>query len=134
MKRDWWNDGALFQDDEALDHFAYLVNELRTNRLGHHRTLSELRVTQFHFRPSGVFEPVTLFVIPQPGISGDSLRCFCEPVSVDGKRVLPVAHIRYGLGAVSGSKGDGHHAGGAGLIAKPVGVVEVTQFQSRDLL
>jgi uncharacterized spore protein YtfJ len=52
-----------------------------------------------------------------------------EPVSVDGKTVLPVAQIRYGFG--SGGKGNGQHGGGGGLIAKPFGVVEITQSQTR---
>ena len=32
-----------------------------------------------------------------------------EPVSVDGKTVLPVATIRYGFGVGSGAKADGEH-------------------------
>ena len=56
-----------------------------------------------------------------------------EPVSVDGKTVLPVATIRYGFGVGSGAKADGEHGTGAGggLIAKPLGVVEITQSQTR---
>lgn len=57
-----------------------------------------------------------------------------EPVSVDGKTVLPVAQIRYGFGGSSGGKGSNwQHAGGGGggLIAKPLGVVEITQSQTR---
>src|ERR1022692_655051 len=52
-----------------------------------------------------------------------------EPVSVDGKTVLPVATIRYGFGGSSGGKGNG--GGGGGLVAKPLGVVEITQAQTR---
>jgi uncharacterized spore protein YtfJ len=52
-----------------------------------------------------------------------------EPVSVNGKTVLPVAQVRYGFG--SGGKGNGQHGGGGGLIAKPLGVVEITQSQTR---
>jgi uncharacterized spore protein YtfJ len=52
-----------------------------------------------------------------------------EPVSVGGKTVLPVAQIRYGFG--SGGKGNGRRGGGGGLIAKPLGVVEITQSETR---
>jgi len=57
-----------------------------------------------------------------------------EPVSVDGKTVLPVARIRYGFGGSSGGKGNNWQdggGGGGGLIAKPLGVVEVTPSQTR---
>ena len=52
-----------------------------------------------------------------------------EPVSVDGKTVLPVATIRYGFGGSTGGKGNG--GGGGGLVAKPLGVVEITPSQTR---
>jgi uncharacterized spore protein YtfJ len=57
-----------------------------------------------------------------------------EPVSVNGKTVLPVATIRYGFGGSSGGKGNSWEhggGGGGGLMAKPLGVVEVTQSQTR---
>jgi uncharacterized spore protein YtfJ len=57
-----------------------------------------------------------------------------EPVSVEGKTVLPVATVWYGFGGNSGGKGNNWQhggGGGGGLIAKPLGVVEVTQSQTR---
>jgi len=57
-----------------------------------------------------------------------------EPVSVGGKTILPVAKIRYGFGSGSGRKANGDQqgtGGGGGLVAKPVGVVEITQSQTR---
>jgi uncharacterized spore protein YtfJ len=57
-----------------------------------------------------------------------------EPVSVDGKTVLPVATIRCGFGGSSGGKGNNWQhgsSGGGGLVAKPVGVVEITPSQTR---
>ena len=54
-----------------------------------------------------------------------------EPVSVNGKTVLPVATIRYGFGGGSVGRDDGHYGGGGGLVAKPLGVVEITQSQTR---
>jgi uncharacterized spore protein YtfJ len=57
-----------------------------------------------------------------------------EPVSVDGKTVLPVATIRCGFGGSTGGKGNNWEhgsSGGGGLVAKPLGVVEITQSQTR---
>jgi uncharacterized spore protein YtfJ len=54
-----------------------------------------------------------------------------EPVSVEGKTVLPVATIWYGFGSGSDGRVDGHNGGSGGLIAKPLGVVEITQSQTR---
>src|SRR6266496_967465 len=57
-----------------------------------------------------------------------------EPVSVRGKIILPVATVRYGFGGGSGGSGDKQQhggGGGGGLIAKPVGVVEVTDSETR---
>lgn len=57
-----------------------------------------------------------------------------EPVSVDGKTVLPVATIRCGFGGSTGGKGNNWQhggGGGGGLVAKPQGVVEITASQTR---
>ena len=57
-----------------------------------------------------------------------------EPVSVGGKTILPIAKIRYGFGGGSGRKAEGDQeggGGGGGLIANPVGIVEVTEAQTR---
>jgi uncharacterized spore protein YtfJ len=57
-----------------------------------------------------------------------------EPVSVEGKTVLPVATIRYGFGGSSGGKGNNWEhggGGGGGLVAKPLGVVEITASETR---
>jgi len=59
---------------------------------------------------------------------------FGEPVKVEGKTILPVAKVRYGFGSGSGRMKSGEHqdgGGGAGLIAKPVGVVEISGSQTR---
>ena len=55
-------------------------------------------------------------------------------LSVEGKTVLPVATVRYGFGGSSGGKGNNWQhggGGGGGLVAKPLGVVEITQSQTR---
>lgn len=59
---------------------------------------------------------------------------FGELVVVGGKTILPVAKVRYGFGGGSGRKGNGEQqggGGGGGLVAKPVGVVEITQSETR---
>ncbi len=66
-----------------------------------------------------------------------------EPVVVDGKTIIPVAKVAYGFGGGAGSKKapasaagkeapakTGEGAGG-GVAAKPVGVVEVTDEETK---
>jgi uncharacterized spore protein YtfJ len=56
-----------------------------------------------------------------------------EPITLEGKTVLPVAKIRYGFGSGSGRNGDDRRGGGGGggLIARPLGVIEITASQTR---
>jgi uncharacterized spore protein YtfJ len=61
---------------------------------------------------------------------------FGEPISAEGKTIVPVASIGYGFGAGASSKhkddrpsDEGGGGGGAG--ARPVGVVEITAQQTR---
>ena len=76
------------------------------------------------------FEGVFKSVIEHAG----ARTVYGEPVSAGGRTVLPVATVRYGFGGTAGGKGSTwEHAGGGGggLIAKPLGVVEITQSQTR---
>jgi uncharacterized spore protein YtfJ len=64
----------------------------------------------------------------------DAKIVYGEPVRLETKIVLPVAKVRYGFGggAGAGKNGDQHGGGGGvGLVALPVGFVEVTETQSR---
>ena len=61
-----------------------------------------------------------------------------EPVAAQGKTIIPVAKIIYGYGAGSGTGGVGNSGtrgegggGGGGARAIPVGVVEVSNQQTR---
>jgi uncharacterized spore protein YtfJ len=57
-----------------------------------------------------------------------------EPVILEGKTVLPVARVQYGFGGGSGGKSVNEGfggGGGGGLLAKPLGVVEITQSETR---
>jgi uncharacterized spore protein YtfJ len=61
-----------------------------------------------------------------------------DPISAQGKTVIPVAKVAYGYGAgagtggmgESGAKGEGG-GGGGGVRAIPVGVVEISEQQTR---
>lgn len=61
---------------------------------------------------------------------------FGEPISAQGKTVIPVAKIVYGFGAGAGTGGVGDTrargeggGGGGGIRAVPVGVIEVSGTQ-----
>ena len=63
---------------------------------------------------------------------------FGEPITAQGKTVIPVAKIFYGLGAGAGTGGVGEKSargegggGGGGARAIPVGVVEISNQQTR---
>jgi uncharacterized spore protein YtfJ len=62
-----------------------------------------------------------------------------EPIAAHGKTVIPVAKIMYGYGAGAGTggvgdssaRGEGGGGGGGGAWAIPVGVIEVSDQQTR---
>jgi uncharacterized spore protein YtfJ len=60
---------------------------------------------------------------------------FSEPVSVNGRTIVPVARVRCGFGGGSGHNGRAHEkeggGGGGGFVARPVGYVEIDAQGSR---
>ncbi|MCU1296940.1 MAG: hypothetical protein JWO91_1218 [Acidobacteriaceae bacterium] len=61
-----------------------------------------------------------------------------EPISANGKTIIPVAKIAYGYGAGAGTGGVGSSSargegggGGGGVRAVPVGVIEVSSERTR---
>ena len=61
-----------------------------------------------------------------------------EPITAHDKTIIPVARIMYGYGAGAGSGGTGENntrgeggGGGGGVKAVPVGVIEVSNHQTR---
>jgi uncharacterized spore protein YtfJ len=61
-----------------------------------------------------------------------------EPISAHGKTVVPIAKIMYGYGAGAGTGGVGDSSargegggGGGGVRAIPVGVIEISDQQTR---
>ena len=58
-----------------------------------------------------------------------------EPITAEGKTIVPIAKLRYGFGGGSGKKageqpGEGG-GGGGGCVARPVGYIEVSAQGTR---
>jgi uncharacterized spore protein YtfJ len=72
-------------------------------------------------------------------LSGAGVKAiYGEPISAQGKTVIPVAKLMYGYGAGAGTGGVGNSSaqgegggGGAGVRAIPVGVIEVSERETR---
>jgi uncharacterized spore protein YtfJ len=63
---------------------------------------------------------------------------FGDPITAEGKTIIPVAKIAYGFGAGSGTGGVGEKSargegggGGGGVRVIPIGVIEVSDQPSR---
>ncbi len=76
------------------------------------------------------------------GASADIKTIYGEPIAAEGKTIIPVARLAYGLGAGFGTRsttdGAGNReehpagqSGGGGIYVYPVGVVEVTPERTR---
>jgi uncharacterized spore protein YtfJ len=65
------------------------------------------------------------------GSNATARSVFGEAVAVQGRIIVPAARISYGIGGGTGEKhgkGNGSGSGGGGgLIAKPVGFIEITE-------
>lgn len=79
----------------------------------------------------------TLKSIIEPLEKSASVRSvYGEPVSAQGKTIIPVARVAYGFGGGGGSgvrddkPGEGE-GGGGGVLAMPVGVIEITEEGTR---
>jgi uncharacterized spore protein YtfJ len=73
-------------------------------------------------------------IVGQAGVK----TIFGEPISAQGKTVIPVAKVIYGYGGGAGTGGVGNSSaqgegggGGAGVRAIPVGVIEISDQQTR---
>ncbi|MXY19753.1 MAG: hypothetical protein F4Y49_00280 [Dehalococcoidia bacterium] len=67
--------------------------------------------------------------------SGTTKTVYGEPVVAEGKTLIPVARVRYGFGAGGGSN-DGESGregsgGGGGVEVTPVGIIEITELETR---
>lgn len=59
-----------------------------------------------------------------------------DPITAEGKTIIPVARVRYGFGGGSGSRGgngsqEGGGGGGGGVEVTPIGILEVTPGETR---
>jgi uncharacterized spore protein YtfJ len=71
--------------------------------------------------------------------AGASVRnVYGEPISAGGRTIIPIARVGYGFGA--GGRAGGSHetagdrdgsGGGAGMSARPVGALEITEAGTR---
>ncbi|HEX3470362.1 MAG TPA: spore germination protein GerW family protein [Silvibacterium sp.] len=73
-------------------------------------------------------------IIGQAGVK----TIFGEPITAQGKTVIPVAKLTYGYGAGAGTGGMANSTaqgegggGGGGVRAVPIGVIEVSDQQTR---
>ncbi len=80
----------------------------------------------------------TLSSIQQAVVSNANVKAvYGEPITAEGKTIVPVARIAYGFGGGSGSRegregaGESGGGGGGGAMAVPVGVVEITAGETR---
>jgi len=70
---------------------------------------------------------------------GASVRnVYGDPVDVGGRTVIPIARVSYGFGAGGGARGSeeaeserGGSGGGAGMSARPVGALEISEAGTR---
>ena len=57
-----------------------------------------------------------------------------EPITADGRTIVPVAKVRCGFGGGSGKNGrgkEGEGGGGGGFVARPIGFVQVDEQGAR---
>jgi len=69
-------------------------------------------------------------VVNQAGVK----TVFGDPISANGKTIVPVAKVRCGFGGGSGRKEQDNEegfGGGGGFLGKPVGVIEITNEKTR---
>lgn len=84
-------------------------------------------------------EQYTQSIVERLHASASVKTIYGDPVTAEGKTIIPVARVRYGFGAGFGTgkkgeieKEDGEGAGGGGgVAATPIGVVEITKEDTR---
>jgi uncharacterized spore protein YtfJ len=79
--------------------------------------------------------PIDLPSLLEPLTRGASVKSvFGEPVSANGKTIIPVARVAYGFGTGRGRKRNSSEegeGGGGGVYAVPLGVLEITDAETR---
>ena len=71
-------------------------------------------------------------------VGASARNVYGDPVSVGGRTVIPIARVSYGFGAGGGASESeevgserGGSGGGAGLNARPIGALEITEAETR---
>jgi uncharacterized spore protein YtfJ len=71
-------------------------------------------------------------------VGGSVRNVYGDPLVVGGRTVIPIARVSYGFGAGGGTDGGekgkserGGSGGGAGISARPVGALEITEAGTR---
>ena len=68
-------------------------------------------------------------------MSATTKTVYGDPVSVDGRTLIPVAKVRYGFGAGGGANSGGNggegSGGGGGVEVTPIGMIEITELETR---
>jgi uncharacterized spore protein YtfJ len=68
------------------------------------------------------------------GATATVRNVYGEPIKAEGKTIIPVARVGFGLGAGTGKRGDRKReggGGGGGMGAVPAGVLEITPAGTR---
>jgi uncharacterized spore protein YtfJ len=84
-------------------------------------------------------EQYTKSIVDRVQASASVKTVYGEPVTVEGKTVIPVARVRYGFGAGFGTgkkgetekEGEEGAGGGGGVAATPIGVIEITKEETK---
>ena len=79
-------------------------------------------------------EDLVLSLSDKLAATASSHKVYCEPIHTHDRTIVPIAKVRYGVGATSGGRdGDnvGGGSGGGGVSAAPVGYIEITAEGAR---
>jgi uncharacterized spore protein YtfJ len=82
-------------------------------------------------------EQYTKSIMERLQASASVKTIYGDPVTAEGKTIIPVARVGYGFGAGFGpgtngeTKTEGGGGGGGGVGATPIGVVEITKEDTR---
>lgn len=79
-------------------------------------------------------EDLVLSLSDKLAATASSHKVYGEPIHTHDRTIVPVAKVRYGVGATSGGRdGDnvGGGSGGGGVSAAPVGYIEITADGTR---
>ena len=84
-------------------------------------------------------EQYTRSIVDRLQASASVKTVYGDPVTVEGKTVIPVARVRYGFGAGFGTgkkdetekEGGEGAGGGGGVAATPIGVIQITKGETK---